>query len=232
MSKEGKIIPKIPRYIYPASTLNTMRVSKKLSASDFALKVPNKKISCGKAKAVCAKIENETITKQMLVELPVSENGFLELEDDVWKVSVFDRHWASGQSATGLIKGFGVQVGAIATTFNFDEYNLLVAGGSDFDMAIAANEVIQSKGGVAIVDHQKILVSLPMKLAGVISLEPFRQLEKKYRHLNELLKRHGSPFEKPLNPLVFLTFVTLPEIRFTHRGIVDVKNRAFTKLFS
>jgi adenine deaminase len=232
VSKEGKIIPQIPRYIYPPSTLNTMRVSKELSASDFAVKVPNKKISHGKVKALCAKIENETITKQMLVELPVRENGVLKLEDDVWKVSVFDRYWASGQSAAGLIKGFGVQVGAIATTFNFDEYNLLVAGGSDFDMAIAANEVIQSKGGIAVVDHQEILLSLPMKLAGVISVEPFKQLEKKYRHLNELLRRCGSPFEKPLNPLVFLTFVTLPEIRFTHRGIVDVKKRAFTKLFS
>jgi len=232
VSKDGKLLSQFPRYIYPPSTLNTMLLSKELSASDFALKVPSRKISHGKAKAVCAKIENETITKQMLVDLPVRENGFLELEDDVWKVYVFDRHWASGQSAAGLIKGFGVQVGAIATTFNFDEYNLLVAGGSDFDMAIAANEVIQSKGGIAVVDHQKILLSLPMKLAGVISVEPFKQLEKKYRHLNELLIRYGSPFEKPLNPLVFLTFVTLPEIRFTHRGIVDVKNRAFTELFS
>ncbi len=232
VSKEGKLIPHVPCYIYPPSSLDTMYVSKEFSAADFAVKVPNKKISHGKVKTLCARIENETITKQILVEMPVREDGVLELEDDVWKVSVVDRHWASGQSATGLIKGFEVQVGAIATTFNFDEYNLLVAGGSDSDMAIAANEVIQSKGGIAVVDHQKILLSLPMKLAGVISIEPFKQLERKYRTLNELLKSHGSPFEKPLNPLVFLTFVTLPEIRFTHRGIVDVKNRAFMQLFS
>jgi len=231
LSKEGKLIRRIPQYNYPLSTFSTMLISK-LSPSNFEVNVPHQKISHGKINAVCAKIESETITKQIIVEMPVSEDGLLESVEDVWKVFVFDRHWGSGRSTVGLIKGFGVQVGAIATTFNFDQYNLLVAGSNDFDMANAANEVIKSKGGIVIVDKQKTLLSLPMILAGIISVEPFKRVERDYRHLNELLLGRGSPFGKPLNPLIFLTFVTLPEIRFTDRGIIDVKNRAFIELFS
>jgi adenine deaminase len=175
---------------------------------------------------------NLTITAERVMEMP-AVNGSIEADAnrDLLKVAVFDRHGASGSIALGLLKGFGARVGAVGTTANLDENTLLVAGSVDEDMALCANSLIAAGGGISIVDRRTVIDKMEMPAGGLFSLEPWRNAGNRLARLNRCLREKGSPFAKPLYALMFLTFVTLPSLRITNRGLVRAKERRVVSLF-
>jgi adenine deaminase len=84
-----------------------------------------------------------------------ARKGYVEadFEQDLLKVAIFDRHDQIGRIAMGFLKGLGAKIGAVGTTADLDENTLLVAGSSDLDMAVCANTLIESGGGIAIVNN-------------------------------------------------------------------------------
>ena len=70
-----------------------------------------------------------------------------DVDNDLLKVAVFDRK-EGFSPAFGFIRGLGTDIGAVGTTVNLDEYTLLVAGSSDYDMAYCANLLLEAGGGV------------------------------------------------------------------------------------
>jgi len=230
LAENGRFRGRLKRPQYPRSAFKTMKVAGKLKPENFKIKAP---ISEGTIKAVVAKLENEAITRKVMEELEVA-NGEVKLSPkaDLAKIAVVDRHHKSGKIGLGFIKGFGAKVGAVASSLNFDENQLVLIGYSDADMAWAANEVIRLGGGIVLVKEGRLLEVLPMPIAGVISNEKLKVVARKLKKINEALAEAGCPFDKPLNVLLFVTFVTLPEIRFTDKGIIDVKNRCFIPLFA
>ena len=124
----------------------------------------------------------------------------------------------------------GVDIGAVGTTVNLDEYTLLVVGSSDYDMAHCANLLLESGGGVALVDKGRVLEEIPFPIGGLFSLEPWRDVGQKLAAVQQTLKQRGAEFPKPLYALCFLTFVTLPELRITGRGLVRAKERRIVSL--
>jgi adenine deaminase len=175
---------------------------------------------------------NLNITAEQVMKLE-ARGGFLEadLNQDLLKVAVFDRHEESRKIALGFVKGFGARIGAVGTTVNLDENTLLVAGSDDRDMALCANVLIEAGGGMAVVDQGKILESLEFPVGGMFSLEPWQEMGKRLDRLHRILREKGSPFSKPIYALCFLTFVTLPALRITARGLVAVKERELVSLF-
>ena len=86
-------------------------------------------------------------------------------------------------------------------------------------------------GGLAVVDQGAVLEKIAFPVGGIFSLEPWREVGKGLRGIHRCLAERGSPFPKPLYPLYFLTFVTLPSLRITDRGLVRVKDRRLVPLF-
>jgi adenine deaminase len=174
---------------------------------------------------------NATITAESLVSVR-ARTGFLEAdpERDLLKVAAIDRHEGTGRVALGFLKGFGARLGAVGTTANLDENTLLLIGSSDRDMALCANMLLESGGGVAIVDQGQVIEKLAMPFGGVFSPAPWREVGDSLQRIHRLLREKGSPFPKPLYTLYFLTFVTLPALRITDRGLVRVKERRFVPL--
>jgi adenine deaminase len=148
------------------------------------------------------------------------------------KIAVFERHHGSGRAALGLVKGFGARVGAVGLTINLDENTLMVIGSNDEDMARCANVLIECGGGIAIVDRGETLEKLACSLGGVASLEPWQEVGRALRGVQTALRERGSRFERPLFALAFLTFVTLPSLRITARGLVSAKERKIVSLFA
>ena len=175
---------------------------------------------------------NQTITRERVVEVACS-GGVIpaDVENDLLKVAVFDRR-EGFSPAFGFIRGLGTDVGAVGTTVNLDEYTLLVAGSSDYDMAYCANLLLESGGGVALVDKGRILEEIPFPVGGLFSLEPWRDVGERLATVQKILKERGSAFPKPLYALCFLTFVTLPELRITGRGLVRAKERCIVPLLA
>lgn len=192
------------------------------------------RISCGspRARVRVMELANQTITRERVVEVACA-GGVVPADPDrdLLKVAVFDRG-EGFRPAFGFVRGLGADVGAVGTTVNLDEYALLVAGSSDYDMARCANLLLESGGGVAVVDRGRVLEHLPFPIGGLFSPEPWRRVGEALASVQRTLKERGSAFPKPLYALCFLTFVTLPELRITGRGLVRAKERRVVPLLA
>ncbi|RLF09672.1 MAG: adenosine deaminase, partial [Thermoprotei archaeon] len=166
-----------------------------------------------------------------LVERNLSaSSGRLELPRGYVKAAVVDRILGTCRVGLGVVEGFEADVGGVASTLNFNENNLVVLGRRGEDMAMAANRAAELRGGIVVVDHGRIVHELPMPLAGVMSLNSLEEVAGRLRDMNQYLREKGCMLRKPLNVLLFLTFVTLPEARLCPKGLVDVKKRRLTPL--
>jgi len=94
-------------------------------------------------------------------------------------------------------------------------------------MAIASNHLIKSNGGMAVVKNGKLLASMPLQMAGIISTDSFEQVRKNYSKVNSVLSDKGCKFRRPHLIPIFLPFLALPEIRILNTGLVDVKKQQY-----
>jgi len=229
---KGMILVK-QSFRHPSWARKTMHVNKKLQASDFYIKPPKERIRDGKVNVVIANLQTDIITRQDSAELNVvNDNVIASREQDIWKVAVIDRHKRSGRIGLGFIKGFKTDVDAFACTINVVENQLVVIGMQEEQMTIASNTIIGMNGGVTVVKDGSVIAKYQMDIAGLMSSKRFEDAEEEYEAMNDALKMRGCPFDKPLKMLLFVTFVALPEIRFTHNGMVNVKRRDYASIFA
>jgi adenine deaminase len=193
------------------------------------------RIPCAKRSATIRVIEliNQTITAERVMAVH-TDSGSVDADpsEDLLKIAVFGRHQGTGRAAFGFLKGFGAKLGAIGATTNLDENTLMVVGSRDEDMALCANALIECGGGIAVVNRGQLLEKLEFLFGGVFSLQPWREVGSRLKRIQDCLRESGSPFDKPLYALSFLTFVTLPALRITARGLINAKERKIVSLFA
>lgn len=218
----GSIVTSIKKKIIPPWIKKTIKL-KKLSSKDFA--IPSKK------KSVLANtifMQTEIITKLGSVELFTKNGSVLtSLDKDVWKVASFDRIHGTNKHAIGFLENFGADIGAFASTWSFHENDMIVIGSNDSDMSIAANTLIKNQGGLVVVKSGKVIASLPLQLAGIISTESFEKVLTNFQQINNSIIDSGCKFSRPHLIPLFLPFLALPSIRILSGGIVDVKKRSY-----
>ncbi|EGP94446.1 adenine deaminase [Nitrosarchaeum koreense] len=218
----GSIITSVKKKAIPPWIKKTIKL-KKLSPKDFVIK--------SKKKSVLANtifMQTEIITKLGSVEL-FTENGnvLTSLDQDVWKVASFDRIHGTNKHVIGFLENFGADIGAFASTWCFHENDMIVIGSNDSDMSIAANILIKNQGGLVVVKSGKIIASLPLQLAGIISTESFEKVLTNFQQINSSIVDSGCKFSRPHLIPLFLPFLALPSIRILSGGIVDVKKRSY-----
>ena len=216
----GTIVSKIKGYDIPKWLTKTIKL-KKFTEDNFSIKSNSDLVDVN-----VIKMKTEIITEKITESL-ISEDGNVipSPDKDVWKVAAFDRTFGSEKHTIGFLKNFGAKVGAFASTWNFHENNLIVIGSNEKDMAIAANNLIKTQGGMVVVNEGKILSSLPLELAGIISRDNFENVSENFANLNATLTDAGCKFEKPHLVPLFLPFFALPDIRISSNGLVDIKDR-------
>jgi adenine deaminase len=228
VAAEGRSLVEPKPILLPAQMTDSLRLSPDISPQQF--RVP---CASSSAKIRVIKLVNQTITAETIMTVGASAGLIAaNLADDFLKVAVFERHGNDKRVALGFVKGFGVKLGAVGTTTNLDENTLLVVGASDEDMAICANALIEGGGGMAIVNRQVILDKILFPWGGVFSTDPWQEVGQQLRRVQRCLREKGSTFDRPMYALSFLTFVTLPSLRITARGLVDVKERKIVPLFA
>jgi adenine deaminase len=211
----------------PTGMMRCLRVATAITAESFKIASPN---AAPKVRVI--ELANQTITTERIVQMNAG-SGVVTVDpaNDILKVGVFDRHHPFPRVAFGFLKGLGVTVGAVGLTTNLDENTLMIAGSNDSDMARCANILLESGGGIAIVEKGEVLERIEFPFGGIFSLAPWRDVGSGLRGIHQRLKNMGSPFDKPIFALNFLPFVTLPALRITARGLVDVKRRKLVPLF-
>jgi adenine deaminase len=147
---------------------------------------------------------------------------------DLCKLAVIERHRATGNIGVGLLGGYGLKEGAVASTIAHDSHNLIVAGGNDADMLLAAEEVRRIQGGFALAQGGEITASLPLPVYGLMTDQAPEEFIPAFENLLKLL--HGAGVGKDIDPLITLSFMALPvipEIRVTDKGVFDVNLSRF-----
>ena len=227
VAAEGKSLVSARPIAVPQEMVRSLRLTPNVSPAAF-------RIACSSPRARVRAIElvSQNITRETILDLP-SSDGALHADEqgDLLKVAVFERHKPQGGVTLGLLKGFGARVGAVGATINLDDNTLMVVGSSDEDMALCANVLIEAGGGIAVVDRRQVLEKAEFPVGGIFSLEPWQQVAERLGRIHRRLRDLGSPFAKPVYALGFLTFVTLPALRITARGLIAAKERKIVPLF-
>ena len=216
----GSIVTSIKKKTISPWIKKTVKL-KKLSKNDFLIKSKKKDVL-----ANTIYMESEIITKIGSAELH-SKNGNVSasFDSDVWKVAAFDRIHGTNRHSIGFLENFGADIGAFASTWSFHENDLIVIGSDDSDMAIASNHIIKNQGGLVVVKSGKILASLPLQFAGIISTDSFEKVSSNFQKINNTIVDLGCKFTNPHLIPLFLPFLALPSVRILSGGIVDVKKR-------
>ena len=142
---------------------------------------------------------------------------------DILKLAVVERHKASGNIGLGLVTGFGLKRGALASSIAHDSHNVIVVGTSDEDIFTAVREVECLRGGLVAVADGEVLASLALPIAGLLSDEPLETVVGRLERLEQVAIGLGTTLPSPLATLSFLALPVIPELRLTDLGLVDVK---------
>ncbi|MHB8597930.1 MAG: adenine deaminase [Ktedonobacteraceae bacterium] len=170
-------------------------------------------------------IEPGQITTQHLrVEAPIRDGEIVaDPKRDLLKLVVIERHHASGRVGRGLVKGFGLRKGAIASSVAHDAHNLVIAGENDRDILAAARKLEEMGGGFACVVDGEVRASVPLPYGGLVSPLPASALVQQLRALDAAVAELGCTLEHPCMTLSFLSLSVIPSLKLTDQGLIDVE---------
>lgn len=168
-------------------------------------------------------VPGKIITQSLTFELEAGEQGIeVDLDRDVVKIAVVERHGKNGNIATGFVHGFGLKAGAIASTVSHDSHNICAVGTSDEDIAVAVNRLGEIEGGFVVVRDKAVLAELPLPIAGLMSLAGYETVRDELRVLRNAAFELGSTLEEPFLQLAFIALPVIPHLKITDKGMVDV----------
>lgn len=191
-----------------------------LKESDF-----NYNLKAGKYNVIEV-IKDEIITNHITAKY----DGRKFDQDDVLFMVNIERYGNNLSPALGLVKGIGLKKGAIAASVAHDSHNLMVVGFSIADIVVAANALIQSGGGLCVVDGEKVTALLELPLAGLLSLKTGNEIYEEIKKLKIEYHKLGITLEEPFIQMAFLALPVIPKLKLTDRGLFDVSTFSYISL--
>ncbi|SSC71185.1 unnamed protein product [Ciceribacter sp. T2.26MG-112.2] len=168
-------------------------------------------------------LPGKIITEYRRFRLPSNGNQTtVDLDRDIIKVAVIERHGKNGNHANGFVQGFGLKKGAIASTVGHDSHNICVVGVSEDDMAMAANRLGEIKGGFVVVEDGHVTGEIALPVAGLMSLEPFEVVRDTLHDLRQAAYALGTTLTEPFLQVAFLPLPVIPHLKISDKGMVDV----------
>ena len=164
-------------------------------------------------------------------EIVTTDNGYasqVDLEQDILKIAVIERHKNTGHIGLGYLQGYGLKSGAVATSISHDSHNIIVVGTNSKDMAFAANRIVENRGGIVVVENETVTAEVVLEIAGIMTDAPLIQINETLEHAKEVAFRQGV--SKGIDPFMTLSFMALPvipQLRLTTRGVIDVMTQQY-----
>ena len=184
-----------------------------LTAEDFAEKRP---------RGIIGMVDGEITT----VDAGYSDR--IDVEYDVLKIAVVERHKNTHHIGIGYIQGYGLKSGAVATSISHDSHNIIVVGTNEADMAAAVNRVVELNGGIVVWDGGQSVAEVPLAIAGIMSDEPLVTVNEKLETAKDAAHKLGvNPGIDPFMTLSFMALPVIPSLRITTRGVFDVTTQSY-----
>jgi len=231
--KRGKLVASRGEALFSVQALDSSMVENTVNFKPFTeadLAIP---AQAGKQANVIGLQPDQIVTLRRRLN-PKVENDMVvaDTDQDILKLVVVERHHATGNIGRGLIQGFGLQRGALASTVGHDSHNLIIVGTNDHDMVAASQAIKEMQGGqVAVVDG-RVIGRLPLPIAGLMSKDSLREVR---NQLVEMLRCAAFMGDKTGNAFMTLSFMALaviPELKVTDKGLVDVVDFKIIDIFN
>ncbi len=197
---------------------NMVRIPNNLTAASFTPRATRD----GKILFHAMDLSDVTNTHLTTVELMVeSEQVKFPLPDGVALAAVLGRHGQNQPPSLSFITGFPIQQGAIASTVSHDSHNLVMIGRQPGDLLEAALSLKKMGGGLAAVNQGKLVASLPLPIAGLLSPLTLPEIAAQENTVKTTLATFGLP-STATSALLFMTLPVIPQVRLTDHGLVEV----------
>jgi len=223
---EGKLVARSGRLcddvVFPEYSYEDLRLSnwpsRKFTDQDFRMSVSD--VTSASRNFPIIEVVDKAITKRMDKEIRIEDGAVKpDQEEGIIKLSLV---CPDGSVTTGLVHGFGDNIGGLATSLGVYNNKLIILGSNDYDMATATNRMLDLNGGIVLVKDGKIISEVPLPIAGIQSREDAKTLASQVKRVREDLKDLGCLLEDPFYTIHFLTMSGLPYLRILPGGLLDV----------
>jgi len=218
----GKMVARQGQALFSAEACQDDSLKHSVNIKPFVvadLKLPAKGEIC----PVIEVVPGQIITRSRQEKMPV-KNGCVEADParDILKLVVVERHNATGHIGRGLVSGFGLKQGALASSIAHDSHNIVAVGATDADIYAAVKALESMQGGLVAVSQGRVLASLAAPIGGLLSQEPLEKVTTRMEELENCARHLGFTLQAPFAALSFLALPVIPELRLTDLGLVDV----------
>lgn len=206
----------------PKNMIDSVRI-KEVRIEDLQIPMKSNKAN------IIGVIENSLVTEKLVEEVK-TVNGYFEYShNDILKLVVIERHFATGNIGVGLIKNFKLKNGAIGSTVGHDSHNMIVVGDNDEDILIAIRELEKVGGGLTIVSKGIVLKSLPLEIGGIMTSRPIEETNRILKEMIDLSHKKLNVNENidPFMTLAFMALPVIPKLKLTDMGLFDVEKFDF-----
>jgi adenine deaminase len=211
----------VPEYLQ-----SVVNLGREVRSEDFRFAAP---IRNGSARVRVMGIADGTLISDALVETLEVSNGEILADPsrDILKIAVLDRHKGTGSMGLGFVKGFGLQAGALATTFFWQHFSLLVVGTADAEMAAAVAAMVELGGGVLAVRDCKLLHAVAFPVGGILGSQSLEDMHRDLAGFEAAVRELGSGLQNPFTSLAFASIPHIPHYGITDKGWYDTLAEAF-----
>ncbi len=230
VARDGRMLMPVPSVRFPDAAYGTVRLARPVVPEDFAIRLGDGRTQVT-VRVITASGDN-LATGEVHETVSLNDGEVrTDVARDLLKVAAIERVRGTGELAVGLIRGFDLHSGAIATSYNSQQQNMIVLGTNDRDMALAANALAQVGGGFVIVDGGAVLGLLELPLFGLESDQPYASVVARLKELNRILAELGCHFPAAFHTLGFMGLpVEIGSLKISPRGLVDVWKGAIVDL--
>lgn len=223
VAQNGQMLQPLANKIQPPSK---PMMASMLSQESF--RIP----AAGREARVIQAYPDQIVTGAFAAEI-THEDGWVSTDTvrDILKLAVVERHAGTGNVGLGLVSGFQLQVGALASSVAHDSHNVVVVGVSDADMLLAAQTVMEMGGGLAAARDGDVLAKMPLPVAGLMSDRPLAHVRDGMLQLLQAARSLGCSMPNPYMAMAFLALPVIPALKLTDKGLVDVTRFALVPLF-
>jgi adenine deaminase len=197
-----------------------------VTTKDFRIPAP---VRAGKVRVRVMGVKDGTLISEALEATVVARDGEIlsDPEHDVLKIAVLDRHKATGAIGLGFVKGFGLVEGALATTFFWQHFSLLVVGTSDEEMAAAVAAMKEIGGGVLATQNGKLVHATALPVGGILGAKSLEAMRDDLAEFERAARKIGCRLENPFTNLGFASIPHIPHYGITDRGFYDTYAEKF-----
>jgi adenine deaminase len=222
VAEKGKLTAHIKPHSFPKWLLNTVKITRGRSATDYRLEADSQRV---KARVIHI-FPDQIVNEEKLAVLEVIDGDVQAApERDICKLAVVERYGKNGNIGITFVSGFSLKHGAIASTVSHDHHNIVVVGADDTSMACCVRAIESMHGGLVVCNGNEVMAELPLPIGGLLSDQSAEVVIQSLEKMNEAVRGLGSNLPAPFMTLSFISLPTVPELGLTDMGLIDVKEQ-------